>query len=90
VVLNGHDHTYERFSPQDPEQMSDPNGIREFVVGTGGKSHYTFGAPEPNSEVRSSGTFGILELTLRAGGYDWRFVPAAGGSFEDSGSGTCS
>lgn len=90
VVLNGHDHAYERFAPQDPEQRSDRNGIREFVVGTGGKSLYSFGTPEPNSEVRNADTFGILELTLHEDGYDWRFVPAAGGTFEDSGSGTCS
>ena len=90
VVLNGHDHSYERFAPQDPDQASDPSGIREFVVGTGGKSLYDFERPEPNSEVRSSDTFGVLELTLHDDGYDWRFVPAAGGSFEDSGSGTCS
>lgn len=90
VVLNGHDHTYERFAPQDPRQRADGNGIREFVVGTGGRNLYTFGAPEPNSQVRNNHTFGVLELTLRANGYDWRFEPAAGGSFEDSGSDTCS
>ncbi len=90
VVLNGHDHTYERFAPQDPRQRADGNGIREFVVGTGGRNLYTFGAPEPNSQVRNNDTFGVLELSLRADGYDWRFVPAAGGSFEDSGSDTCS
>ena len=90
VVLNGHDHSYERFAPQDPDQRSDPNGIREFVVGSGGRSHYAFGSPEPNSQVRNSDTFGVLELALHADGYDWRFVPVAGGSFEDSGSGTCS
>lgn len=90
VVLNGHDHSYERFAPQDPDGASDPDGIREFVVGTGGKSLYSFGSLEPNSEVHDSDTFGILELTLRDDGYDWRFVPADGGSFEDSGSDACS
>jgi acid phosphatase type 7 len=90
IVLNGHDHTYERFAPQDPRQRADSDGIRQFVVGSGGRSHYGFGSPEPNSEVRNSNTFGVLELTLRADGYDWRFVPAAGGTFEDSGSDTCS
>lgn len=90
VVLNGHDHAYERFAPQDPRQRADRAGIREFVVGTGGRSHYGFGTPEPNSEVRNSHTFGVLELTLRADGYDWRFVAEAGGTFEDSGSDTCS
>jgi len=87
VVLNGHDHTYERFAPQDPDQAADPNGIREFVAGTGGKSLYGFDDPVPNSQVRIS-TFGILELTLRADGYDWRFVSLTG-TVEDAGSGSC-
>ena len=90
IVLNGHDHDYERFAPQTPAGIANPaSGIREFVVGTGGKSHYRFQTVQPNSEVRNADTFGILELTLRPQGYDWRFVPAQGGTFTDSGSGTC-
>jgi len=90
LVLSGHDHDYERFAPQDPAGNADPaRGIREFVVGTGGKSHYGLSTSRPNSEVFDGGTFGVLELTLRAGGYDWRFVPVAGQTFTDSGSGGC-
>ncbi|HEX6230904.1 MAG TPA: metallophosphoesterase [Actinomycetota bacterium] len=89
VVLNGHDHDYERFAPQDPDQRADPDGIRAFVVGTGGASLRGFESVQPNSEVRASDAFGVLELTLHADGYDWRFVPAAGGTFEDSGHGSC-
>jgi acid phosphatase type 7 len=94
VVLNGHDHVYERFAPQDPDAQPDPaRGIREFVVGTGGRSHYTparaFRTVQPNSEVRDSQAFGVLELTLHAGGYDWRFVPTPGGAFSDAGTGWC-
>jgi hypothetical protein len=94
VVLNGHDHVYERFAPQDPDAQPDPaRGIREFVVGTGGRSHYTparaFRTVQPNSEVRNSQTFGVLELTLHAGGYDWRFVPTPGSAFSDAGTGWC-
>jgi hypothetical protein len=90
IVLNGHDHDYELFAPQTPTGASDPkNGIREFVVGTGGKSLYPFTVTEPNSELRHFGTFGVLALTLRSHGYDWRFVPEAGGSFTDHGSGAC-
>ncbi len=91
VVLNGHDHDYERFSPQDPSGKSDPQrGIREFVVGTGGKnSHRSFASPKPNSEVRQADTFGVLKLTLHAAGYDWEFVPEAGKTFTDLGTGTC-
>lgn len=90
VVLNGHDHDYERFAPQDPGGVADPAyGLREFVVGTGGKSLLALGAPKPNSEVRQDTTFGILALALRGEGYDWRFIPEAGGSFSDSGSASC-
>jgi len=90
VVLVGHDHDYERFAPQDPTGVSDPaRGIREFVVGTGGRSHYATATPVPNSEVRNSDTFGILRLTLHPASYDWKFVPEAGGTFTDSGTGYC-
>jgi hypothetical protein len=90
IVLAGHDHDYERFAPQDADGNLDQNGgIREFVVGTGGRSHYDMGAPEPNSEIRDNQTYGVLELTLRPDGYDWTFLPADGGSFTDSGSGAC-
>jgi Calcineurin-like phosphoesterase len=90
VVLAGHEHHYERFAPQDAGGHLDPvHGIRQFVVGTGGRSHYGFGAVQPNSEVRNSDTFGVLELTLRATDYDWRFVPEAGQTFTDAGSGVC-
>jgi len=89
VVLNGHDHDYERFAPQTPSGRPDADhGIREFVVGTGGKSHYVFTATEPNSEVRNNTTFGILKMRLHAHSYDWNFVPA-NGTFSDSGNGTC-
>jgi hypothetical protein len=89
IVLNGHDHDYERFAPQNPSGAADSKGIREFVVGTGGVSHYTFGAPVANSEVRDNTSFGVLKLTLHAQSYDWKFVPVAGASFTDSGSGSC-
>ncbi|MGH2706362.1 MAG: metallophosphoesterase family protein [Actinomycetota bacterium] len=90
VVLNGHDHDYERFAPQSPNgSRDDARGIREFVVGTGGKSHYPIGNPMANSEARSDDTFGVLALTLRGGGYDWRFVADSGGAPVDSGAGTC-
>jgi hypothetical protein len=90
VVVNGHDHDYERFGPQNPSGEADPTrGIREFVVGTGGKNHRPFHEPDKNSEVRNADTFGVLKLTLRSHGYEWSFVPEAGKSFTDSGTGTC-
>ena len=91
IVLNGHDHDYERFAPQDPDGRADPQrGIREFVVGTGGNHERDFAtAPQPNSEVRMTGIFGILKLTLHPRGYDWEFIPQAGKSFHDAGTGEC-
>jgi hypothetical protein len=90
VVINGHDHNYERFAPQNPDGASDPaRGIREFVVGTGGKSHRPMAILKPNSESQNADTFGVLKLTLRAGAYDWQFIPEAGRSFSDSGTAKC-
>jgi hypothetical protein len=90
IVLSGHDHDYERFAPQDASGAADPaRGIREFVVGTGGKSHYSTSGPKPNSEVRNSSTFGVLKLALHAKSYDWKFTPEAGQTFTDAGSGSC-
>jgi hypothetical protein len=90
VILNGHDHDYERFAPQDANGKPDPaRGVREFVVGTGGKNHRPFTEPHANSEVRNADTFGVLKLTLRANTYDWEFIPEAGKTFTDSGTGAC-
>jgi hypothetical protein len=90
VILNGHDHDYERFAPQDPDGKPDAaRGIREFVVGTGGKNHRPFGDAKPNSEIRDATAFGILKLILKSNSYDWEFIPEAGKAFTDSGSGAC-
>jgi hypothetical protein len=90
VVLNGHRHMYERFARQSPDANADPAGIRQFVVGTGGGPFDRFEGPvAANSEIRKAETYGVLQLTLRPEGYDWRFVPAAGGTFTDSGTDTC-
>ena len=91
IVLNGHEHNYERFAPQTPTGAADPaKGIREIVSGTGGESHYNDeGTPLANSEVFNGTTFGVLKLTLGAGTYSWQFIPVAGQSFTDSGSGSC-
>jgi hypothetical protein len=91
VVIGGHDHHYERFAPQDPEGRADAQrGLREFVVGTGGKTtHRLLAAIEPNSEARNADTFGVLKLILHANSYEWSFLPEAGKTFTDSGHGTC-
>src|SRR6266566_1759738 len=90
IVIVGHDHEYERFGPQTPNAVADPvRGIREFVVGTGGAGLYSFATPLPNSEVRDNTSHGVLKLTLSDGSYTWQYIPVAGNSFTDSGSGTC-
>jgi Calcineurin-like phosphoesterase len=90
VVLSAHEHNYERFAPQDPEGKADPGrGIREFVVGTGGKRHYGIESTLSNSEASNDETYGVLELTLRSRGYEWRFVPVEGKTFTDTGHDRC-
>ena len=91
VVLTGHDHDYERFAPQDDQGWADPErGIREFVVGTGGFTHYPFpGVPIANSEVRDASAFGVLMLTLYEDRYEWEFLPVTGATFTDSGTSAC-
>jgi calcineurin-like phosphoesterase family protein len=90
LILTGHDHDYERFAPQSPAGVYDPwRGIRQFVVGSGGKNHVPVATVRANSEVRDDTTFGVLKLTLRPDGYDWQFLPDASGTFTDSGSGAC-
>ena len=91
VVINGNQHHYERMAPQDPNGVrNDTAGIRQFIVGTGGES---LGLPtvaiHPNSEVRGA-VYGVLKLTLGDGSYSWEFVPVAGQTFTDSGTGNCS
>jgi len=89
VVVNGHDHDYERFAPQDGAGHEDrARGIREFVVGTGGAALRDFGRTAANSEFRLAGVYGVLELTLKSGSYDWRYLPASG-DVTDAGSGPC-
>jgi len=90
IVINGHDHDYERFAPQDPDGRLDrARGIREFVVGTGGRHRRSFRPFIPNSESHDSDSFGVLKLTLYPDHYKWQFIPAAKATFTDSGQDTC-
>jgi hypothetical protein len=92
VVLAGHDHNYEQFSPQDANGNLDTAfGIREFVVGTGGRNLGPAGSAKPNSEVFNRTSFGVIRLMLHPNGYDWQFVPAAGSAAIPgaNGSGSC-
>lgn len=90
LVLSGDAHNYERFRPQDAAGHVDRRrGIRQFVVGTGGKSLVPIKRPSRGSVIRNDTTFGVLKLTLRPKSYEWQFVPEPGGSFSDAGSASC-
>jgi hypothetical protein len=90
VILSAHAHTYERFAPQRPDgTRDDAHGIRQWVVGTGGKDIRSFGGIASNSERRQNSSFGVLRMTLRPDGYDWSFLAIAGATFTDTGSGRC-
>jgi hypothetical protein len=90
VILNGHAPSYERFARQSLTGAADPNaGIREFVAATGGRYHYPLGTIAANSGVRDITSFGVLLMTLRPDGYDWRFQATPGGKFTDIGSDSC-
>ena len=89
VVLTGHAHGYERFAPQNPIGEADAEqGIRHFVVGTGGAPFHPFKRVKPNSEVRQL-AYGVLKMELFADRYTWEFVPIAGETFTDQGEGQC-
>jgi acid phosphatase type 7 len=90
VVLNGHEHIYERFAPQTPQGTTDDqHGIRQFTVGTGGNNHTDVVAVQPNSQVQQDKTFGVLRMTLHPTSYSWQFVPEQGTAFSDTGSAQC-
>ena len=86
----GHDHNYQRFTPQTATGQADPaRGIREFVAGTGGAGLYRFTTAIANTEAYSVDANGVLKLTLGAGTYTWEFIPVTGKTYSDSGSGVC-
>jgi hypothetical protein len=88
VVLGGHDHLYENYKLQDPSGNQTPNGIREFVVGTGGESLNGLSANPPTLQASDASDFGVLVLTLHASSYSWKFVNTSGGVV-DSGTTAC-
>ena len=83
VNIKDREYTY-KYKNADPAK-----GIREFVVGTGGRMLYPTGTLQPNSEKRITDVWGVLKLTLGDGSYTWDFVPAAGATASDSGTDTC-
>ena len=90
VVVNGHDHQYERFAPQNPNgQLDEANGIRQFIAGTGGADKRYPPNWSANSQKIIAGVYGVLKFTLKSGSYDWEFIPEEGQDQTDSGSQNC-
>jgi acid phosphatase type 7 len=90
LIVNGHEHFYERFAPQTPDGVLDyVRGLRQITVGTGGKSHFGYVTAGPNSELRENRYHGVLKLTLREGSYDWELVTTPRGRVADSGTSDC-
>ncbi len=79
IVLAGHAHQYERFTPMDCAGRESAEGARSFVVGSGGNRLYEFGPPKPGSEVRNNTDYGVLELVLRTDSYEWSFIASGRG-----------
>jgi acid phosphatase type 7 len=89
AYVAGHSHHYERFAPQTSVGVGSEDGVRQFVVGTGGREAHLVGSPLANSEVISAFTYGVLKLTLRPDAYAWEFLSTADSDFTDSGEAAC-
>lgn len=90
VLVSAHDHIYERFAPMRPNgARDDRDGVRQFVVGTGGNALYRIRSVQRHSQRRQNRVYGVLKLSLRAADYSWEFVPASPTEFRDSGRAFC-
>jgi hypothetical protein len=87
VIVNGHDHFYERFDKQDGDGRSDPRGLRQFIAGTGGATLYDFQRLTANSQARVK-SHGVLRLTLNLANYAWEFMDVSG-RIMDAGADSC-
>ena len=89
IVLNGHEHNYQRYAKQTPSGQAASNGIREFVVGSGGKVLTALGVSDPNLEVGNDTDFGVLKLTLASNSYSWQYVGVTGAVLDSGGPVAC-
>lgn len=89
LIIVGHDHNYQRYGLQDPAGKADPAGLRQVLVGTGGKSTYRFTRDVANYQAGNDGSHGVLKLTLSGTGYRGDFVPVSGQSYKDTFTGSC-
>lgn len=90
MILVAHDHDYERFAPlNDQGKLDRAQGMRQFVVGTGGATLTPFRFRRPDSEGGSNSVHGVLKLVLKKNGYEWEFLPTVPGGFTDRGASFC-
>ena len=85
IVLNGHEHNYERFKKQTATGAAATDGIRQFIIGSGGVGHTAAVTPlKANSELFNGLTYGVLKLTLAPSAYTWEFLPELAGVVVDA------
>jgi Predicted phosphohydrolases len=90
LVINAHEHNYERFTQMNRNGQPVTKGLRAIVVGTGGMAHHDFPSTFlSTSQVHNATTYGALKLTLTSTSYSWKFIPVAGGTFTDGGTTAC-
>jgi hypothetical protein len=89
LIVAGHDHNYQRWTPMRPDGTPDPNGIRLIVNGAGGKNHTIPNRSDSRVQAKNHDTFGVTKLTLGPTSYGFEFIPEAGKTFRDSGTTAC-
>jgi hypothetical protein len=90
LVVNGHDHGYQRWAPMDALGAADATtGIREIVAAIGGAPLYDFPTDNALVAYRNNTDHGVLKLTLAPGSYSWEFEATPDGTVLDSGSDSC-
>ncbi|OUC96210.1 discoidin domain-containing protein [Streptosporangium minutum] len=89
LVLNGHDHHYERFAPQNPDAQATPDGIVEILGGMGGASPYNIENVQPNSLKRLQDVYGVLKLKLGPDTFSSQLIGTDGAVKDSSPTYTC-
>src|ERR1044071_8278694 len=92
LVLNGHDHNYQRWKPLDGSGALSSSGVTEFVVGGSGHGMQEFVVLNENRLAAGFDTpdaFGALRLQLNQDGAGYQYINTAG-TMMDSGSVACS
>jgi alkaline phosphatase len=91
LIVNGHEHDYERLAPARPDgRIDSKKGVHQIIAGTGGAPLRPKGAREAaHSRLYSDDAWGVLELRLKQRSYTWTFLPVEGETFTDRGTRSC-